>query len=86
MEMNDTETQQQQCTPIHDIGCIRKGILDARGDFARLYDFYAGNCDAERFTSFLATGSYYTSQLTRAAWSRTIFKEIDRIEASFTYQ
>ena len=83
MNMHDLETQPDTTT--HDVGCLRKGILDARRDFARLYDFYAGNCDAERFSAFLATGGYYTEPLTRAAWSRTIFTEIDRIEASFAH-
>lgn len=68
-----------------DVAAVRKGITDARHDFARLYDFFAGNCDTEQFTVFLGIGEMYCNPLTRKAWNRTIFKEIARIEATFSY-
>jgi hypothetical protein len=66
---------------VHDLGCIRAGILAARADFPRLYDFYAGVCEAQHFGGFLALGDFYAEPLTRSAWRRTIHKEIDRVES-----
>lgn len=82
----DTRAQRIVRNTIHDIGCIRTGITDARKDFARLYDFYSGRCEASLFGQFLAIGDFYTEPLTRAAWKRTIFKEIDRVDALFAHQ
>lgn len=70
----------------HELGAIRTGILDARKDFPRLYDFYAGTCDSELFAGFLAIGDFYVEPLTRQAWKRTIFKEIDRVEALWLHK
>jgi hypothetical protein len=71
---------------VHDLGSIRAGILDARKDFPRMYDFYSGKCESARFGEFLAIGDFYTEPLTRQAWRRTIFKEIDRVDALFAHQ
>jgi hypothetical protein len=68
---------------VHDLAAIRKGILDARRDFPRVVDFYTGECQTHRFKDFLATGDYYTDELTRRAWKTTMFKEIDRVEKLF---
>lgn len=77
------ESQSNSASVTAIAGAIRTGIIEARQDFNRLYHFWSGTCDAERFAAFLAIGDFYTDPLTRRAWQQTIFKEIDRVEALF---
>lgn len=58
------------------------GVAAAKLDFDKLYAFYAGTCDCEKFSIFLTIGDFFVSAEMRRGWRETIFAEIDKIDAS----
>jgi hypothetical protein len=62
---------------------IRAGILAAREDFPTLYSFYTGNMSLDMLDDFLTLGDLFEDTLKGRAWSRTMCKEVYRLESLF---
>lgn len=62
---------------------IRAGIAAARADFPTLYSFYTGSMPLEMWDDFLTLGDLFEDALKGRAWSRTIAREVFRLESLF---
>lgn len=62
---------------------IRAGISAARADFTTLYGFYDGTTPLDMFDDFLSLGDLFEDALEGRAWSRTMCREVYRLESLF---
>jgi hypothetical protein len=62
---------------------IRSGIAAAREDFSTLYKFYTGDMPLDMFDDFLSLGDLFEDALKGRAWSRTMRREVYRLESLF---
>lgn len=62
---------------------IRAGINAARADFHTLYTFYTGTTPIDMLDDFLTLGDLFEDALTGRAWSRTMCREVYRLESLF---
>lgn len=62
---------------------IRAGISTARADFHTLYNFYTGKTPIDLLDDFLGLGDLFADPLAGRAWSRTIRREVYRLESLF---
>ena len=62
---------------------IRVGIAAAREDFPTLYGFYDGTASIDLLDDFLSLADLFEDPLTGQTWSRTVRREIYRLESLF---
>lgn len=62
---------------------IRAGINAARADFHTLYSFYTGSTPLDMLDDFLTLGELFEDPLQGRAWSRTMTREVYRLESLF---
>lgn len=62
---------------------IRSGIEAAREDFSTLYKFYTGAMPLDMLDDFLTLGDLFEDTLKGRAWSRTMCREVYRLESLF---
>lgn len=62
---------------------IREGIFAARADFPTLYNFYTGSTPLDLLDDFLTLGDLFEDSLAGRAWSRTMCREVYRLESLF---
>jgi hypothetical protein len=62
---------------------IRAGISAARADFHTLYSFYTGTMPLDMLDDFLTLGDFFEDTLKGRAWSRTMCREVYRLESLF---
>jgi len=66
-----------------DMVSIRAGITAARADFQTLYTFYTGTTPIDMLDDFLTLGDLFEDELKGRAWSRTMCREVYRLESLF---
>jgi hypothetical protein len=62
---------------------IRAGIASARADFITLYGFYDGTVSLDMLDDFLSLADLFEDPLAGRAWSRTVCREVYRLESLF---
>jgi hypothetical protein len=62
---------------------LRAGITAAREDFHTLYSFYTGTTPIDMLDDFLTLGDLFEDPIKGRAWSRTMCREVYRLESLF---